>query len=89
MNTAKFRYIICKSFGHNTLDIKYNEGNRIITHVNMCIIDTDDNTFITLYNPNVGEIIVKVENIIELTPHKGYICYSWNKLFHSSNSCCK
>lgn len=70
MNTAKFRYIICKSFGHNTLDIKYNEGNRIITNVNMCIIDTDDNTFITLYNSNVGEIIVKVENIIELIPHK-------------------
>lgn len=70
MNTAKFRYIICKSFGHNTLDIKYNEGNRIITHNNMCIIDTDDNTFITLYNSNVGEIIVKVENIIELIPHK-------------------
>lgn len=71
MNTAKFRYIICKSFGHNTLDIKYNEGNRIITYVNMCIIDTDANTFITLYNSNVGEIIVKVENIIELIPHKG------------------
>lgn len=70
MNTAKFRHIICKSFGHNTLDIKYNEGNRIITYINMCIIDTDDNTFITLYNSNVGEIIVKVENIIELTPHK-------------------
>lgn len=70
MNTAKFKYIISKSFGHNTLDIKYNEGNRIITNVNMCIIDTDDNTFITLYNPNVGEIIVKVENIIELIPHK-------------------
>ena len=70
MNTTKFRYIICKSFGHNTLDIKYNEGNRIITHINMCIIDTDDNTFITLYNSNVGEITVKVEDIIELVPHK-------------------
>lgn len=52
MNTAKFRHIICKSFGHNTLDIRYNEGNRIITHVNMCIIDFDDNTFVTLTNPN-------------------------------------
>ena len=70
MNVAKFRHIICKSFGHNTLDVRYNEGNRIITHVNMCIIDFDDNTFIILANPNVGEITVKVENIIELTPHK-------------------
>ena len=70
MNTAKFRYIICKSFGHNTLDIKYNKSNKIITHVNMCIIDTDDNTFITLYNYNVGEITVKVEDIIELVPCK-------------------
>ena len=70
MNTAKFKYIISKSFGHNTLDIKYNEGNRIITNINMCIIDTDDNTFITLYNPNVGEITIKVENIIELALHK-------------------
>ena len=70
MNTAKFRYIICKSFGHNTLDIKYNKGNKIITHVNMCIIDTDDNTFITLYNTNVGEITVKIKDIIELVPCK-------------------
>ena len=36
----------------------------------MCIIDTDDNTFITLYNANVGEINVKVDDIIELVPHK-------------------
>ena len=70
MNTAKFRHIICKSFGHNTLDIKYNVGNRIITHVNMCIIDTDNNTFITLYNSNIGELNIKVEDIIELVPHK-------------------
>ena len=70
MNTAKFRYIICKSFGHNTLDIKYNEGNRIINHVNMCITDTDYNTFITLYNPNSGEITIKFEDIIELVPCK-------------------
>jgi hypothetical protein len=92
MNTAKFKYIISKSFGHNTLDIKYNEGNRIITHVNMCIIDTDDNTFITLYNSNVGEITVKVENIIELTHIKTNLSLCGTNCFtaqtHAANDKC-
>ena len=70
MKANTFKNIILKSFGHNTLNIRYNEGNRIITNVNMCITDTDYNTFITLYNPNSGEITVKVENIIELVPCK-------------------
>lgn len=70
MKANTFKNIILKSFGHNTLNIRYNKGNKIINHVNMCITDTDYNTFITLYNPNSGETTVKVEDIIELVPCK-------------------
>lgn len=72
MKANIFKNIILKSFGNNTLNVRYNKGNRIITHVNMCIIDTDKeiNSFVTLYNPNSGEITVKVKDIIELLPCK-------------------
>lgn len=72
MKATIFKYIIIKSFGNNTLNIRYNQGNRIITHVNMCITDTDEDisSFVTLYSPTTGEITVKVEDIIELVPYK-------------------
>ena len=72
MKTTMFKYIILKSFGNNTLNIRYNKDSRIITHVNMCIIDTDEdiNSFVTLYSPTTGEITVKIEDIIELVPYK-------------------
>ena len=72
MNAITFHKIVIKSFGHNTIDIRYNKDNRVINQINMCIVDADDEfmSFVTLYHPNVGTINVNVNDIIELVPHK-------------------